>query len=344
MRLPPLILALALASCDKPAPPPEDPPPDIPALPDLALPDVPEVERHDTAPPASTSPLRWDFDDARVHGYKLVHESWTTRVGRYRGPTLEAYHKQRYQMGRVAQEKKWKDEGRPDADIARDLAAEDAKFAAWLANPEDKSASHARYDGYVDLKGAGGGIARVEYKLALREEIVDGVKQDVNKAPPGMFTAQMEETGTLLDVKVARGEPDTFFFELYFALPARPLAVGESSERAINVLALGDRLGQKGSARTTLAGFAQVEGRECARLVTDVDLAIEFAAPAEGHGRKRARIVAYFDLRARRFLRIDAAVALAMRTRAHIAHGTGPKLWSLASLDVLTRFSARHGS
>ena len=141
-----------------------------------------------------------------------------------------------------------------------------------------------------------------------------------------------------------RGEPDTLFFELCFALPPKALAVGESSERAIHVLATGDRLAQKGTARTTLAGFAQVEGRECARLVTEVDLAIEPAAPAEGHGRKRVRIVAYFDLRARRFLRIDAAVAIAIRTRARIAHGTGPKLWSVASLDTLLRFSARHGS
>jgi len=337
-------LVLALASCDKPAPPPEDPPPDIPALPDLALPDVPEVDRHDAAAPATPPSLRWDFDDARVHGYRLVHESRATLIGRFRGPTHEAYLKQRYQMGRVAQAKAWKDEGRSDADIARDLAAEDEKFAKFLANPEDKSSSHARYDGYVDLKGAGGGIARVEYKLALREDVVNGAKQDVNRRPPEMFTAHMEDAGTLFDVKVARGEPDTLFFELCFALPPKALAVGESSERAIHVLATGDRLAQKGTARTTLAGFAQVEGRECARLVTEVDLAIEPAAPAEGHGRKRVRIVAYFDLRARRFLRIDAAVAIAIRTRARIAHGTGPKLWSVASLDTLLRFSARHGS
>jgi len=332
------VLLLVLAACDKPpAPtPPPDPAPEIPAVPEVPFPDCPAVEHTAIPVPAPPPALRWDLAEKRAHGYRLRQDNASTLVARFRGPQAEAEAKKRYAMGRDALRQQMRSQGKSDAEIDRLVAVEDRKFAEWLKDPHEKRLARIRSDGYVEFRGVGAGHARVEFKLAVREYTVDGKPVGVNDVEPTLFSAQMEENGRVFDVDVKRGQADPVLIDLLFALPERPLAPGESVERAIDVLSRGDRPSQKGRARTTLTGWAKLGAHECARLETTVDLETAPAAPAEGRGRTRLRIVGWFAPGAGRFARIDAAVSTSARTRARVAHG-GATVWSLGALDAVQR-------
>jgi len=179
--------------------------------------------------------------------------------------------------------------------------------------------------------------------MSIRDYVVNGRAQDTNTLQPTLFQAEAEEDGRVANVKILKGEGDPVLFDLLWVLPSKPLAKSESFERTINVAAIEGRAAQKGTARTMLTGYAKFESHECARLVTDVDLEMSPAPPAEGRGRTRARIVVYFSVADRRPVFVEAAVATRLATRTKVAHRDGPPVWSLGTLDCLARFVARIG-
>jgi hypothetical protein len=335
-------LLLALAACDPPPapPPPGEPPPELPALPDAPAPQVDEPDRIVLPSREGVVDLRWDFADRRLHSYRLTHESTTARQARFRSPLHEQNARQRFEAGREALTKKMKAEGKSDGEIARFMDEERRKFEKWLEDPLGTRVARMHSEGHVDFRGAGSERAKIEYRLAPLEYVADGVKEDVNKLPAMIFTAQMQEDGSIFDVNVRSGVLDPLLFDIVFALPARPLATGESFERPIDLPAKEDRPARRGTARTTLTGWAKVGPHECARLETLVSLEMASAPPAEGVGKLTGRVVAYFAPEARRFESAELGMAIHMRTRAQVAHGDGPKVWTVASLDTGVRFRA----
>lgn len=193
-------------------------------------------------------------------------------------------------------------------------------------------------EGFADFRGLGNGAGRLEFKLALREYRVDGAPQNVNDMAPAVFTAQVRSDGSFSGAAVLKGAIDPAVLDTIFWLPSAPGAPGA---RAIDRPEMEGRPAQKGTARTVAAGWAKIERYECLRLETDVDLEL---LQADGRGRLRSRIVAYFAPAEGRFVHIDAATVLCMRTRAKAVHPGRPAVWSIGSLDASGHFSAHIGS
>jgi hypothetical protein len=341
MRRIPLLLVFSLG-CER-ADPVDEPPPELPPLGEMTLAEMPDTDAVPLQTHSDVVSLAWDLSPQSLHSYRLRHDTNSTLTARVRGPRATEHARSRYAMGREALIAKFRSEGKSSDEIARVLETKDAKFAEWLKDPVDKREARTRSDGHLDVRGTGS-IGRVECKLSTREYSINAEPQDVNKRPPILFTAEMEGGGRLADLRVLKGEADPVLFDVLLTLPPKPLSVGASDERRVEIVQKGDRPGQSGTIRSTLTGYAKVERYECARLVTELDVEMTPVPPAEGRGRSRGRVVAYFAIAERRIVRVDALIVTSVRTRSRVSHAGGPAVWSVGTLDATTRFTAQLGS
>lgn len=105
---------------------------------------------------------------------------------------------------------------------------------------------------------------------------------------------------------------------LLFPLAPEELRTGESSERPVQFpLSVGPlRVTVQGTATTTMTGWAQVDGKACARLQTEVSLTRVLTPPGtlgSLHAAGRGRSVFYWDPAARGFERGSMALRLVGR-------------------------------
>jgi hypothetical protein len=90
-----------------------------------------------------------------------------------------------------------------------------------------------------------------------------------------------------------------------------------------------------GRITTTLAGYYKVGRYECARLESEFEMAGE--KPSERH-LLRGRVVGFFALAERRFIRASAAVASSTRANALAKEG----VWSTSLMDAVTHYRVKY--
>jgi len=193
--------------------------------------------------------------------------------------------------------------------------------------------SSLRGDGYAEIFGSTSRVGAAHFKMTLRESIVNGQRQEVNRQPAAKIEYEVSEDGSIRESKKHSGG-DSQALELLFALPAKNLRHGERAERPIRRTAA---YRETGESVAQLTGFVLLRGRTCARLVTETT--IDLAPPAAdgfGIGRMRTKTVAYFDVRDRRFLQSEAAASYAWHSRQLIQG-----VWTVGTLESHTLLRAR---
>jgi len=133
---------------------------------------------------------------------------------------------------------------------------------------------------------------------------------------PSVSECILTEEGAL-DSKVKQGMADArMYFQSLFAIVP------------------GTRELTPGTITTRLAGYNKVGRYECARLESEFEIATD--KPAE-RMLLRGRVIGYFALAERKFIRASAAVATSSRGNAQNKEG----VWITSSLDAVTRYRVR---
>lgn len=134
--------------------------------------------------------------------------------------------------------------------------------------------------------------------------------------PPSVSECILSEDGAL-ESKVKQGMADArMYFQSLFALVP------------------GTRELTPGTITTRLAGYNKVGRYECARLESEFEIATE--KPAE-RMLLRGRVIGYFALAERKFVRASAAVGTSSRGTAL----SKENVWITSSLDAVTRYRVR---
>lgn len=136
------------------------------------------------------------------------------------------------------------------------------------------------------------------------------------KRPPSVAECVVSEDGTA-ESKSAKGLADArMYFQSLFALQpgARDLAPGKITTR--------------------LAAYAKVQRYDCVRIESEFEISTD--KPTEKL-LLRGRVIGYFALAERKFVRASAAVATSSRGNALSKEG----VWITSSLDAVTAYRAR---
>ncbi len=177
-----------------------------------------------------------------------------------------------------------------------------------------------RNEGYFEFIALGDGTAQARVKIQTRESLVDGrpaPREAVERHPPTKFECRIGEDGIPTTGRLLSGASDpVIFFDSLLALQE------------------GERKTAHGASRTRLTGYFKVERHECARLESE----FEYAPPIpSGRTLLRGRSVSYFSLRERRFVRAEASIAQAIRSKARPEGGA----WVVQSTDLETLIRLR---
>ena len=141
-------------------------------------------------------------------------------------------------------------------------------------------------------------------------------RESFAKKPPSVSECVVSEDGSA-ESKSAKGLADArMYFQSLFALQpgARDLAPGKITTR--------------------IAGYVKVQRYECARIESEFEITTD--KPSEKL-LLRGRVIGYFALAERRFVRASAAVATSSRGNALTKEG----VWITSSLDAVTTYRAR---
>jgi hypothetical protein len=140
-------------------------------------------------------------------------------------------------------------------------------------------------------------------------------RESFAKTAPSVSECILSEDGAL-ESKPKQWMADArMYFQSLFALP-------------------GKRELTPGSITTRIAGYGKVGRYECARLESEFEISTE--KPAE-RILVRGRVIGYFALAERKFIRASAAVATSSRGNAL----SKENVWITSSLDAVTRYRVR---
>ena len=180
--------------------------------------------------------------------------------------------------------------------------------------------SEDRNGGYFEFTAAGGATAQVRVKIQTRSSLIDGrpaPPEAIERQPPTKFECRIGEDGVPTSGRKVSGASDPLiFFDALLALQE------------------GERKSADGAVRTKLTGYFKVERYECARLESEFEFSPGFSS---GRTVLRGRCVAYFALRERRFVRAEASIAQAIRTKARDEKGA----WITRATDLETAIRLR---
>lgn len=141
-------------------------------------------------------------------------------------------------------------------------------------------------------------------------------RESLSKRPTSVSEAVVTEEG-VAESKSSKGLADSrMYLQSLFALQPRP--------RTLN----------PGTITTRLAGYNKVERYECARLESELEILVQ--KPSELL-LLRGRVVGYFALAERKFIRASATVATSSRANALTKEGA----WITSRLDAVTHFRIR---
>jgi len=158
-------------------------------------------------------------------------------------------------------------------------------------------------------------MARIQtQEVFLNDQAV--ARESFAKRPPSVSECIVSEDGTT-EAKASKGLADSrMYFQSLFALQP------------------GTRELTPGKITTRLAGYNKVERYECARLESEFEISTE--KPSE-RLLLRGRVVGYFAMAERKFIRASAGVATSSRTNALSKEG----VWITSWLDAVTAYRVK---
>lgn len=173
-----------------------------------------------------------------------------------------------------------------------------------------------RVSGTLLLRSKGNGTAAIVLRTGRIAVDGPGGKQKMSRMPL-VVVQGVKEDGSMR----VRDSSIELVLAALFPLAGKPVKVGQtvSVPMAMPFNALGSALYVEGAAKITLTGYVEINGRTCARLVTDIDIS-RLDVPKELKGTYEwftvGTSVAYFDVRDRRFVSVDLALTMGMHVEA----------------------------
>ena len=177
--------------------------------------------------------------------------------------------------------------------------------------------------GKLSLKSEGNNIARLVIEdLTLSMEInspsINEPKVMKQQSPP-MIIQGIKEDGSM---KLGDSSQELLLKTL-FPLPSTPLKIGESvtvpSQMPFN--AMGSLLYATGNSTIKLVDYVQINGRTCAKLKTEINIA-NLNVPEEMEGTYKCQVkgssIFYFNIEERYFMSGRVAMLISMRVEAPI--------------------------
>lgn len=169
--------------------------------------------------------------------------------------------------------------------------------------------------GQLAVKSAGGSIGSIvisQLKVTMNVDVGTEQKVVTQEAPPMVIPGLKEDGQVETDIN-----GQNMLLQLLLPLPSGPLKVGESSSRKVTMPfnAGGSGIAVPATVVTRLAQYVVIDDRTCAKFVSDIALD-EVKVPEEIQGTYsvtlKGRTVAFFDLKARRFVQSDSAVLMSL--------------------------------
>ncbi|HTF57578.1 MAG TPA: hypothetical protein VK661_10125, partial [Planctomycetota bacterium] len=236
-------------------------------------------------------------------------------------------------------------------DLAKDLShfysSEEESYALLTTSARGESTKirmRGRNDGGAEFVGGGGGRGELFYKSAPRAEWINDqavTSEKLNEIKPVVYRCLVREDGAFTDSRKMSGDTNYPMLDIYFALPGRGLEPGGRETREIHVDAGAEDFKYHGRQEIVHAGRRKVGRYECVKLLSKVD--VEVTAPFEGRGRLVGWVAGYFDSQARRFVRVDASLVLAVDLR-RLMRPQDPTIepfWNLVSTQYHTRVTLK---
>lgn len=202
----------------------------------------------------------------------------------------------------------------------------------------------ARNDGGAEFIGGGDGRGELFYKSAPRAEWINDqpiTSEKLNEIKPVVYRCRVREDGVFTETRKMSGDTNYPMLDIYFALPGRALEPGGKETREIHVDAGAEDFKYHGRQEIVHAGRRKVDRYECVKLLSRVE--VEITAPFEGRGRLVGWVAGYFDPQARRFVRIESSLALAVDLRKLMRpqDPTIEPFWNLVSTQFHTRVTIK---
>jgi hypothetical protein len=182
------------------------------------------------------------------------------------------------------------------------------------AGQSGKVASRTQWKGDAKVVGGGGRgeLVFVSAPIAQWNNNQPLSSEELNKVPKQVVQVMVREDGVFESRTVRSGQEDPKL-DLFFALPSRELKPGEKETKEVHLSHVPEDAKYHGSQEIAHAGRRKVGRHECVKLLSKVDL--EAVPPGDGQGRMFGWIASYFDPKERRFVRVEAALVLAVDVR-----------------------------
>lgn len=177
-------------------------------------------------------------------------------------------------------------------------------------------------DGYVEILTGEADRAELRYKRTLRSQTVDGQKvpsEKINEEKPAIFQCLVTAASEFVSSRRVQGPAEKHYIDIFFALPAKPLAPKAAAVREFHFGENVQDFGHHGKATLRHAGRVKIGRHECVRLESEIDLEVTPPKTMEAIGRMKGLAVAYFDPEEGCFVAVDAALSLVVHTRAMVA-------------------------
>lgn len=191
-------------------------------------------------------------------------------------------------------------------------------------------------DGKVVGGGARGEMVFISAPIAQWNNNQPLSSEELNKVPKAVIQYMLREDGVFESAVVRSGQEDPMF-DLFFALPSKPLKPGEKDTREVHLARIPEAAKYHGQQEIAHGGRRKVGRHECVKLLSRVDL--EVTPPADGNGRLIGRIASYFDPKERKFVRVDAVLVIAFDVRREMrpADPQAKAFWQLNRVQADSR-------
>ncbi|HEY3225736.1 MAG TPA: hypothetical protein VGK61_01915 [Planctomycetota bacterium] len=232
-------------------------------------------------------------------------------------------------------------------DVHHYYSCEEESFALLTTSARGESTKihmRSRNDGGAEFVGGGNGRGELFYKSAPRAQWINDEavsSEELNKIRAVVYRCLVREDGGFTESRKLSGDTNYPMLDVYFALPGRGLEPGGKDTREIHVDAGAEDFKYHGRQEIVHAGRRKVGRFECVKLLSKVD--VDLTPPFDGHGRLVGWIAGYFDSQARRFVRVDASLALAadLRKLMRPQDPTIEPFWNLVSTQFHTRVTLK---
>ncbi len=203
-----------------------------------------------------------------------------------------------------------------------------------------KIVSRTQWKGGAEVIGGGSGRGEVFFlstPIGQWNNNQQISSEELNKVQKMIFRYPLRENGAFGPPQLPTSGQEDPKLVLFFALPSKEMKAGDKDSREVHLAHVLDDMKYHGRQEISHAGRRKVGRHECVKLLSRVDL--EAIPPGDGNGRLIGLIASYFDPKEKRFVRVDAAFAVAVDIRREM-RPADPKMesyWTMNRAQADTR-------